>query len=115
MRECEVVWSIRHSSICHTFVDEGAAVFFLPHLSDKPAEGGGEAAGPVKRTKYVYERTGMGEWRCGDVGVGRGGGDGEGCEVRGGQVGSALGPDWHVGRRMRGQNEVSHDCHMITT
>ena len=88
VKGCQVVWVIRHSSICHTFVDEGAAVFFLPHLHD---DNGchGDAAELRKRTKYVCE--GVGEER------------GEGEKDR---IGSALGPDWHTGRQMKGRNEV---------
>ena len=84
---CEVLWVIRHTSICHTFVDEGAAVFFLPHLHKDHTHQSGEAT-VVKRTKYKCE----GVWSG---------------------VGSALGPDWQTGRQMAGKTEVrSHDCHM---
>jgi NAD(P)H-nitrite reductase large subunit len=88
VKGCQVVWVIRHSSICHTFVDEGAAVFFLPHLHD---DNGchGDAAELRKRTKYVCE--GVGEEKE------------EGEKER---IGSALGPDWHTGRQMKGRNEV---------
>ncbi len=45
---CEVVWAIKDASITNTFVDAGAAEFFLPQLvKDKvPAQG------PLKRHKY---------------------------------------------------------------
>lgn len=97
MKRCEVVWVIRHSSICHTFVDEGAAVFFLPHLrhDDQPGcQGNGATAGPSKRMKYVSE-----EGR-------REGGGGEGSRGEEKRVGSALGPDWQTGRQMKGKSEV---------
>ncbi len=48
---CEVVWAIKDESISHTFVDAGAAQFFLPQLSaDKQL-----AEGPSKRRKYTTE------------------------------------------------------------
>lgn len=93
------MWAIRHGSICHTFVDEGAAVFFLPHLEDLPSREG-DASGPVKRTKYVYEPLQKEEKRHKGA---EGGGETEGGE-RG--VGSALGPDWQTGRQMKGEKEV---------
>ena len=107
VKGCEVVWAIRHDSICRTFVDEGAAVFFLPHLLHHHQPDQSQGAGPVKRAKYVYEE-GMEEGE--GVRGGRGG--------RGGEMGSALGPDWQTGRQMRGVTEVIntlHDCHMTIT
>ena len=105
MKGCEVVWAIRHNSICHTFVDEGAAVFFLPHLEeeDSLARGRGGSAGPqsVKRTKYVYEHQTVSEGG-GGRGMREGGEGGGGGEV----VGSALGPDWQTSRQLRGSREV---------
>ena len=91
VKGCQVVWVIRHTAICHTFVDEGAAVFFLPHLHDDSGCHG-DTAELRKRTKYV----------CEGVGEGREEG-GEGEKER---IGSALGPDWHTGRQMKGRNEV---------
>ena len=97
------MWAIRHSSICHTFVDEGAAVFFLPHLEDLPSRRGEESAsGPVKRTKYVYEPLQREEKRY----EGAEGGAREEGGVGSGGVGSALGPDWQTGRQMKGGREV---------
>ena len=112
MKSCEVVWVIRDDSICRTFVDEGAAVFFLPHLlHDDREETGGQrdTAGPLKRVKYVCER---------EEESNRGVASEEstaGSERRGREsaVGSALGPDWQTGRQMKGTIEVtSHDGHM---
>ena len=77
-------------------------MFFLPHLSPNPSPPppGGPTAPTVKRTTYVYERLGMGEWERRQVGaVG-------GCEGGGGEGGSALGPDWQTGRILRGTREV---------
>lgn len=94
---CEVVWAIRHDSICRTFVDEGAAEFFLPHLHhDTSHSERDDGVGPVKRTKYVYEKMkGVRE------------------EVRVGGLGSALGPDWQTGRQMSGIKTVCD--HMTVT
>ena len=107
------MWAIRHTSICDTFVDEGASVFFLPHLEPVPATPQMEPAavpaktGPVKRMKYgTEEEPGVGMevvaegereegWVVGAVGPGAGG-----------PMGSALGPDWHTGRTMKGCKEV---------
>ena len=114
VQDCEVVWAIRHKSICHTFVDEGAAVFFLPHLEDSSSRRGDDASGaaepPVKRTKYAYEQLlWEGEQERGKGKTGAGSGEG-GVEEEGGEgggnVGSALGPDWQAGWQMRGRREV---------
>ena len=98
VKRCQVLWAIKHSSICHTFVDEGAAVFFLPHLHDNQSGNHGDTAsaggGPTKRMKYVCEE-GVRE------------GVREKTEGAGENVGSALGPDWQTGRQMKGRNEVS--------
>ena len=46
-----MVWAIKDKSISHTFVDAGAAEFFLPQLkADKQTPGG-----PSKRLKYTLE------------------------------------------------------------
>lgn len=93
-----MVWAIRHSSICHTFVDEGAAVFFLPHLEELPSRKEEDSvSGPVKRTKYVYEPLHKEKKRGGVVEGEEGGGEG---------MGSALGPDWQTGHQMKGRREV---------
>ena len=49
MTDCETVWAIKDESIVSTFVDAGAAKFFLPSLSNEatPAEG------PSKRPRYT--------------------------------------------------------------
>ncbi len=97
MSGCEIVWAIKDRSISHTFFDEGAAVFFLPHLvsggANEEVEGGGvhkevEGGGmlqvsPLKRTKYVDSRREE---------------DQEWAETMGG----ALGPDWHSDLKMAG-------------
>ncbi|KAK3098090.1 hypothetical protein FSP39_016016 [Pinctada imbricata] len=47
---CEVIWAIKDKSIASTFVDAGAAEFFLPHLN-KPKSELEEV--PSKRLKYT--------------------------------------------------------------
>ena len=43
------MWAIKDESISHTFVDAGAAEFFVPQLTaDKEAP-----EGPSKRLKYI--------------------------------------------------------------
>ena len=44
---CEVVWAIKDETITATFIDAGAAQFFLPHLCDDK-----DQPRPKKRTKY---------------------------------------------------------------
>ena len=51
IKGCEVIWTIKDSYITSTFVDAGAAQFFLPHLnSEKNTENI-----PSKRLKYVLD------------------------------------------------------------
>ena len=101
-----MVWAIKHHSIGHTFFDEGAATFFLPHLvaetsSGEEAEGAEEGVEPVlevsplKRPKYVQDKESL--WLDRE----------RGATVEG-VVGGALGPDWHSDLKMTGmgQNEV---------
>ena len=48
---CEVIWAIKDASITNTFVDAGAAQFFLPRLTQEKEE-----APPVsKRLKYTRQ------------------------------------------------------------
>ena len=47
----EVVWAVKDTSITHTFIDSGAAAFFLPHLASEREN----SAGPVKRHKYQLD------------------------------------------------------------
>ena len=107
MQGCEVVWAIKDHSIGHTFFDEGAATFFLPHLVSEvggaTAEGGGAAAGgegpadvvevsPLKRTKYALDKGYASTLQSHSDEVGPG-------ETMGG----ALGPDWHSDLKMTGK------------
>ncbi|CAG0912432.1 unnamed protein product [Notodromas monacha] len=68
----EIVWAIKHSSISATFVDPGAAEFFLSRLEGK--------------------RKGKEE---GEEDDDDGGGGVQDRKPEGGACGSALGPDWH--------------------
>jgi len=47
--DCEVVWAVKDASIVSTFVDAGAAKFFLPSLSVEAAP----VEGPSKRPRYT--------------------------------------------------------------
>lgn len=88
---CEVVWAIRDRAISSTFVDAGAAQFFLPHLN----EGKKEAVATVKRQKYTVEDDGS-------------------TVPQGEQTtpGGALGPDWAVSRQMAGSAVTCHRVHV---
>ncbi len=67
MRGCEVVWAIKNKSIGQTFFDEGAATFFLPHLSTPHPAESATASGqdgllvvtkgvePIKRPRYTHD------------------------------------------------------------
>ena len=77
---CEVVWAIRDSSIGSTFFDEGAATFFLPHLStphhSSAAECGSRVEGqvtvrtrPMKRMKYMLDPLDEGETKTDSIAV----------------------------------------------
>lgn len=102
-----MVWAIKDHSIGHTFFDEGAATFFLPHLVSEgggaATEGGGAAAegeepggmvevSPLKRTKYTLDKR--------PAFKGRGHLEEAG---HGGTMGGALGPDWHSDLKMIGK------------
>jgi len=52
---CEVVWAIRDRHIATTFIDPGAATFFLPTVNtDKPVADA-DLARPLKRHKYTEQ------------------------------------------------------------
>ena len=51
MEGCEVIWAIKNKSITSTFVDAGAAAFFLPHLNEEK----GEEEKTSKRLKYTVD------------------------------------------------------------
>lgn len=86
---CEVIWAIKDKSISSTFVDPGAAEFFLPQLNkDKSTEDK-----PSKRLKYAIEGEGP-------------------AEVATKTTGGALGPDWSSNLHMAGNVQVSHQVHV---
>ncbi|XP_067860833.1 pyridine nucleotide-disulfide oxidoreductase domain-containing protein 1 [Heptranchias perlo] len=87
---CEVIWAIKDKAIGNTFFDAGAAQFLIPQLkADKP-----EAIHPCKRTKYTTE--GLETETAAEDGA----------------HGSALGPDWHEGMKLKGTKEISHRVHV---
>lgn len=86
---CEVVWAIKDKSISSTFVDPGAAEFFLPQLNKEKSTD----TKPSKRLKYTLE-----EEKTFDSPVTRPGG--------------ALGPDWSVNLNMVGTKQTSHQVHV---
>ncbi|XP_063404824.1 pyridine nucleotide-disulfide oxidoreductase domain-containing protein 1-like isoform X3 [Mytilus trossulus] len=86
---CEVIWAIKHKSISSTFVDPGAAQFFLSSLNkDKSKE---EA--PSKRLKYTLE-------------------DDKSLASSTTKLGGALGPDWSAHLHMTGSMQTSHQVHV---
>lgn len=75
-----MIWAIKHKSISATFVDEGAAQFFLPHLNET------KKVNPVsKHLKYTVTPT---QSHVPDA------------------QGSALGPDWAYEFRIAGKEEA---------
>ncbi|XP_046729004.1 pyridine nucleotide-disulfide oxidoreductase domain-containing protein 1 [Silurus meridionalis] len=86
---CEVIWAIKDKAIGNTFFDAGAAQFLIPSLQlEKP-----EKALPCKRTRFTTERAP--EPKTGSA-----------------DLGSALGPDWHLDISLRGAEKVSHNVHV---
>ncbi|XP_077196275.1 pyridine nucleotide-disulfide oxidoreductase domain-containing protein 1 [Paroedura picta] len=92
IESCEVIWAIKDKAIGNTFFDAGAAEFLIPKLiAEKP-----EPPVACKRTKYTTAEAEKEEK----------GGAGPG------QMGSALGPDWHEGLRLKGAKELFHKVHI---
>lgn len=89
---CEVIWAIKDNAIGNTFFDAGASEFLIPQLkADKP-----EVTTPCKRTKYTTE-----------------GAEREKDNVAESEaLGSALGPDWHEGMKLKGIQQISHRIHV---
>lgn len=54
LKGCDVIWAIKDSSITSTFVDAGAAQFFLPTLLNEDPRQNNEDEGATicKRLKY---------------------------------------------------------------
>lgn len=100
---CDVIWTIKDHAISHTFFDEGAATFFLPHLNSERMEEE-ERKGAVvevslcKRTKYALDRMLLGTHEGSDRSE-------EVVAASGKEkmVGVALGPDWHANLKMTGK------------
>ena len=108
VKGCQIIWAIKDHAISHTFFDEGAAAFFLPHLTtsverekslqcDTPEF---VEVSPFKRTKYGLDQSSGG----GHTFKGQTTPD---CD-RGAEVmGVALGPDWHAELKMTGKETTS--------
>ncbi|XP_054575205.1 pyridine nucleotide-disulfide oxidoreductase domain-containing protein 1 isoform X3 [Eptesicus fuscus] len=91
---CEVIWAIKDKAIGNTFFDAGAAEFLTSKLiAEKP-----EAKIAHKRTRYTTE----------------GKKKEAGTKINAGNIGSALGPDWHEGLNLKGTKEFSHKIHIET-
>uniref|UniRef100_A0A8C1U383 Pyridine nucleotide-disulfide oxidoreductase domain-containing protein 1 n=1 Tax=Cyprinus carpio TaxID=7962 RepID=A0A8C1U383_CYPCA len=87
---CEVIWAVKDKAIGNTFFDAGAAQFLIPSLEvDKK-----ERSLPCKRARYTTDKTGAGQ---------------SGAT---GELGSALGPDWHEGIELRGTEQNSSGVHI---
>nr|XP_020725159.1 pyridine nucleotide-disulfide oxidoreductase domain-containing protein 1 [Odocoileus virginianus texanus] len=91
---CEVIWVIKDKAIGNTFFDAGAAEFLTSKLIDEKPE----AKIAQKRTRYTTEgRKKEAQTRA-----------------NAGNIGSALGPDWHEGLDLKGTKEFSHKIHIET-
>ncbi|XP_035281268.1 pyridine nucleotide-disulfide oxidoreductase domain-containing protein 1 [Anguilla anguilla] len=99
---CEVIWAVKDKAIGNTFFDAGAAQFLIPCMdTDKP-----ERATPYKRTRYTTDRAAP---TCAPSAEhGKPNQNPDSAE----KLGSALGPDWHEGMKLRGAQEVSRRVHV---
>uniref|UniRef100_A0A672M0R5 Pyridine nucleotide-disulfide oxidoreductase domain-containing protein 1 n=1 Tax=Sinocyclocheilus grahami TaxID=75366 RepID=A0A672M0R5_SINGR len=79
---CEVIWAIKDKAIGNTFFDAGAAQFLIPSLGADKKD----RSLPCKRARYATDKTG--------------------------ELGSALGPDWHEGIELRGAVQNSSGVHV---
>uniref|UniRef100_A0A671QUE4 Pyridine nucleotide-disulfide oxidoreductase domain-containing protein 1 n=1 Tax=Sinocyclocheilus anshuiensis TaxID=1608454 RepID=A0A671QUE4_9TELE len=87
---CEVIWAIKDKAIGNTFFDAGAAQFLIPSLgADKK-----DRSLPYKRARYATDKTGAGH------------------SGASGELGSALGPDWHEGIELKGAVQNSSGVHV---
>lgn len=84
MKNIEIVWAIRHSSISATFFDEGAAEFFKPMLlyGDKQEQSNSATSKKYKITVDSNEGSGV--------------------------AGCALGPEWATAVDISGALNVRH-------
>ncbi|KAK7130264.1 hypothetical protein R3I93_019788 [Phoxinus phoxinus] len=87
---CEVIWAIKDKAIGNTFFDAGAAQFFIPSLEAEKKD----RSLPCKRSRYTTDNTGAGH------------------SGASGELGSALGPDWHEGIEFRGAEQSSSGVHI---
>lgn len=87
---CEVIWAIKDKSITSTFVDPGAAEFFLDKLKEKKDS---KTGAPSKRLKYTTDD--VPEEQPGST-----------------TMGGALGPDWVRDLSMVGSQQISHKVHV---
>ncbi len=85
MENVEVIWGIKHQSISASFVDAGAAEFFLPYLERKK-----DPEGLSKRRKYTTTDPAASSSICGLQSA----------------TGSALGPDWANEVELKGSRKV---------
>ncbi|XP_074643030.1 pyridine nucleotide-disulfide oxidoreductase domain-containing protein 1-like [Tubulanus polymorphus] len=89
LENVEIVWAIKDESITATFIDVGAAEFFLASLNERKATA---RFRPIKREKYVVS----------------GGETSANEDVKG----SALGPDWHTGYELKGLSDEQRSVHV---
>ena len=102
-----MVWAIKDHSIGHAYFDEGAAVFFLPHLVSQatdqmeeeeagPVGGGVAEISPFKRHRYTVIKSAESA-KPEEASIGK--------DIVGGAtaMGGALGPDWHSDLKMAGK------------
>ncbi|CAD5117421.1 DgyrCDS6190 [Dimorphilus gyrociliatus] len=90
LKGCDVIWAIKDSSITSTFVDAGAAQFFLPTLLNENQRQNKDEEGATicKRLKYGLEGTR----------------DANDSNIFGG----ALGPDWASGLELIDKQDKKH-------
>ena len=108
IENCEILWAIKDETITHTFIDAGAATFFLPRLSKVKTKS--EDFRPVKRSKYEVAGECKNFWmqKCSfkillSYTADETQRQPEEASV---QMGSALGPDWHDGLKLKGLLQV---------
>ncbi|KAJ8381913.1 hypothetical protein SKAU_G00026910 [Synaphobranchus kaupii] len=99
---CEVIWVVKDKAIGNTFFDAGAAQFLIPSMAtEKP-----ERATLYKRTRYTTDNAAPPCTPSAECGVQN---QDSGSTKK---LGSALGPDWHEGIKMKGAYEVSRRVHV---
>lgn len=91
---CDITWCIRHDYIGNTFLDKGAATFFLPSLHGNAKSSNGKS----KKFEQTIFRRRMYEAEREFI-------QGDGKEF--GVAGSALGPDWSSRQNLQGCKSTS--------